>query len=115
MLSRWPFLTGLSGRYFPDRLINAAAERQGGPLTRPHRAPRAGRPGGLNVRSAKRCRRGGQRVEPGEFSLLAGNGYTREYPVERCHRNARIFTIFEDRSQIQRMIVGRAVTGLDVR
>ena len=43
------------------------------------------------------------------------NGYTREYPVERWHRDAKIFTIFEGTSEIQRMIIGRAVTGLDVR
>jgi alkylation response protein AidB-like acyl-CoA dehydrogenase len=47
--------------------------------------------------------------------ILGGNGYTREYPVERWHRDAKIFTIFEGTSEIQRMIIGRAVTGLDVR
>jgi acyl-CoA dehydrogenase len=47
--------------------------------------------------------------------ILGGNGYTREYPVERWHRDAKIFTIFEGTSEIQRMIIGRAATGLDVR
>jgi hypothetical protein len=49
------------------------------------------------------------------IQLLGGNGYTREYPVERWHRDTKIFTIFEGTSEIQRMIIGRAVTGLDVR
>jgi alkylation response protein AidB-like acyl-CoA dehydrogenase len=49
------------------------------------------------------------------IQVLGGNGYTREYPVERWHRDAKIFTIFEGTSEIQRMIIGRAVTGLDVR
>src|ERR1700729_1475457 len=49
------------------------------------------------------------------IQLLGGNGYTRDYPVERWHRDAKIFTIFEGTSEIQRMLIGRAVTGLDVR
>ena len=49
------------------------------------------------------------------IQCLGGNGYTREYPVERWHRDAKIFTIFEGTSEIQRMIIGRAVTGLPVR
>ncbi len=49
------------------------------------------------------------------IQILGGNGYTREFPVERWHRDAKIFTIFEGTSEIQRMIIGRAVTGLDVR
>jgi alkylation response protein AidB-like acyl-CoA dehydrogenase len=55
------------------------------------------------------------RVTGQAIQILGGNGYTRDYPVERWHRDARIFTIFEGTSEIQRMIVGRAVTGLDVR
>jgi hypothetical protein len=49
------------------------------------------------------------------IQILGGNGYTRDYPVERWHRDAKIFTIFEGTSEIQRMIIGRAVTGLAVR
>ena len=55
------------------------------------------------------------RVTEQAIQILGGNGYTREYPVERMHRDAKIFTIFEGTSEIQRMIIGRAVTGLDVR
>jgi alkylation response protein AidB-like acyl-CoA dehydrogenase len=55
------------------------------------------------------------RVTEQAIQVLGGNGYTRDYPVERWHRDAKIFTIFEGTSEIQRMIIGRAVTGLDVR
>ena len=55
------------------------------------------------------------RVTEQAIQVLGGNGYTRDYPVERWHRDAKIFTIFEGTSEIQRLIIGRAVTGLDVR
>jgi alkylation response protein AidB-like acyl-CoA dehydrogenase len=55
------------------------------------------------------------RVTDQAMQILGGNGYTREFPVERWHRDAKIFTIFEGTSEIQRVIIGRAVTGLDVR
>jgi alkylation response protein AidB-like acyl-CoA dehydrogenase len=55
------------------------------------------------------------RVTEQAIQILGGNGYSREYPVERWHRDAKIFTIFEGTSEIQRMIIGRAATGLDVR
>ena len=55
------------------------------------------------------------RVTEQAIQILGGNGYSREYPVERWHRDAKIFTIFEGTSEIQRIIIGRAATGLDVR
>ncbi|MBA2428699.1 MAG: acyl-CoA dehydrogenase family protein, partial [Thermoleophilaceae bacterium] len=36
------------------------------------------------------------------IQILGGNGYTREFPVERMHRDAKIYTIFEGTSEIQR-------------
>jgi acyl-CoA dehydrogenase len=43
--------------------------------------------------------------------ILGGNGYTREYPVERWHRDAKIYTIFEGTSEIQRLVISRAISG----
>jgi alkylation response protein AidB-like acyl-CoA dehydrogenase len=49
------------------------------------------------------------------MQILGGNGYTREYPVERMARDAKIYTIFEGTSEIQRLVIGRAVTGASLR
>jgi acyl-CoA dehydrogenase len=49
------------------------------------------------------------------IQILGGNGYTRDYPVERMHRDAKIFTIFEGTSEIQRLVISRAITGLAIR
>ncbi|GAC1326565.1 MAG: acyl-CoA dehydrogenase family protein [Mycobacteriales bacterium] len=49
------------------------------------------------------------------IQILGGNGYTREYPVERWHRDAKIYTIFEGTSEIQRLIVSRAISGMQIR
>jgi acyl-CoA dehydrogenase len=55
------------------------------------------------------------RVTEDAIQVLGGNGYTRDYPVERWHRDSKIFTIFEGTSEIQRLVIGRQVTGLPVR
>ncbi|MEJ2853513.1 MULTISPECIES: acyl-CoA dehydrogenase family protein [unclassified Saccharothrix] len=47
--------------------------------------------------------------------ILGGAGYTREHPVERMHRDAKIFTIFEGTSEIQRLVVARAISGLHIK
>jgi acyl-CoA dehydrogenase len=49
------------------------------------------------------------------IQILGGNGYTREYPVERMHRDAKIYTIFEGTSEIQRLVIARAISGVQVR
>jgi alkylation response protein AidB-like acyl-CoA dehydrogenase len=46
------------------------------------------------------------------IQILGGNGYTRDYPVERWARDAKIFTIYEGTSEIQRLVIARAETGL---
>jgi acyl-CoA dehydrogenase len=47
--------------------------------------------------------------------ILGGNGFTREYPVERMHRDAQVYTIFEGTSEIQRLVIARAVSGMQLR
>jgi alkylation response protein AidB-like acyl-CoA dehydrogenase len=49
------------------------------------------------------------------MQILGGNGYTRDYPVERMARDAKIYTIFEGTSEIQRLVIGRAITGAALR
>ena len=49
------------------------------------------------------------------IQILGGNGYAREYPVERWHRDAKIYTIFEGTSEIQRLVISRAISGMHIR
>jgi acyl-CoA dehydrogenase len=49
------------------------------------------------------------------IQILGGNGYTREFPVERFHRDAKIYTIFEGTSEIQRLVISRAISGLHIK
>jgi acyl-CoA dehydrogenase len=49
------------------------------------------------------------------IQILGGNGYTREFPVERFHRDAKIYDIFEGTSEIQQMVVARAISGMHIK
>ena len=39
------------------------------------------------------------------MQLFGGYGYTREYPVERMMRDAKITEIYEGTSEVQRMVI----------
>ena len=54
------------------------------------------------------------RVTEEAIQILGGYGYTREYDVERMHRDAKIHTIFEGTSEIQQLVIARAISGLRV-
>jgi alkylation response protein AidB-like acyl-CoA dehydrogenase len=47
------------------------------------------------------------RVTTDAIQVLGGNGYTRDYPVERLFRDAKVTQIFEGTNQIQRLVIGR--------
>ena len=48
------------------------------------------------------------------IQILGGVGYTRDYPVERWHRDAKIHDIFEGTEQIQQLVISRAISGLRI-
>jgi len=48
------------------------------------------------------------------IQILGGYGYTREYPVERWHRDAKIHDIFEGTEQIQQLVISRALSGMRI-
>jgi alkylation response protein AidB-like acyl-CoA dehydrogenase len=48
------------------------------------------------------------------IQILGGYGYTREYPVERMHRDAKIYDIFEGTEQIQQLVISRAISGMRI-
>ncbi len=49
------------------------------------------------------------------IQVLGGNGYTREFPVERFHRDAKIYDIFEGTAEIQQMVIARAISGMHIK
>jgi alkylation response protein AidB-like acyl-CoA dehydrogenase len=54
-------------------------------------------------------------VTANAIQILGGNGFTREYPVERMHRDAAVYTIFEGTSEIQRLVIARTLSGVPIR
>jgi len=51
----------------------------------------------------------GERVARNAIQIHGGYGYSREYPVERIYRDARLMTIGEGTSEINRMVIARQV------
>ncbi|MEH1123826.1 acyl-CoA dehydrogenase family protein [Micromonospora sp. CPCC 206061] len=47
--------------------------------------------------------------------ILGGAGFLREHPVERWYRDAKIYTIFEGTSEIQRLVISRAISGMQIK
>jgi len=49
------------------------------------------------------------------IQVLGGYGYTKEFPVERYYRDAKITDIYEGTSEIQRLVIARSILGLRER
>jgi alkylation response protein AidB-like acyl-CoA dehydrogenase len=48
------------------------------------------------------------------MQILGGYGYVKDYPVERWHRDAKIYDIFEGTEQIQQLVISRAISGMRI-
>jgi alkylation response protein AidB-like acyl-CoA dehydrogenase len=55
------------------------------------------------------CTDNAMKVTTDAVQVLGGYGYTRDFPVERFMREAKVMQIFEGTNQIQRMVIGRAL------
>ncbi len=49
------------------------------------------------------------RVTTDAAQVLGGYGYSKDYPVEKLMRDAKVFQIYEGTAQIQRLLIGRAL------
>jgi alkylation response protein AidB-like acyl-CoA dehydrogenase len=49
------------------------------------------------------------------IQIFGGYGYTKEFPVERYYRDAKITEIYEGTSEIQRLVIARSILGLSER
>jgi alkylation response protein AidB-like acyl-CoA dehydrogenase len=47
------------------------------------------------------------------IQVHGGAGYVDDHPVERYFRDVRVTTLYEGTSQIQKLIIGRAATGIN--
>jgi alkylation response protein AidB-like acyl-CoA dehydrogenase len=73
----------------------------------------AGQPYSEAGAMAKVFASGVARRQTGEaIQVLGGYGYTKEFPVERFYRDAKITEIYEGTSEIQRLVIARSILGL---
>jgi alkylation response protein AidB-like acyl-CoA dehydrogenase len=76
------------------------------------RLKQAGRPHGVEGAQAKLFASRVARHWTGEaIQVLGGYGYTKEFPAERFYRDAKVTEIYEGTSEIQRLVIARALLG----
>jgi alkylation response protein AidB-like acyl-CoA dehydrogenase len=76
----------------------------------------AGRPHTVEGAQAKLFASRVARVQTGEaIQVLGGYGYTKEFPAERYYRDAKVTEIYEGTSEIQRLVIARALLGEAMR
>ena len=54
-----------------------------------------------------------ERVCSDAIQTLGGYGYVEDFPVERIYRDVRVCQIYEGTSDVQRMVITRAIAGED--
>jgi alkylation response protein AidB-like acyl-CoA dehydrogenase len=80
------------------------------------RLKQAGRPHTVEGAQAKLFASAVARRQTGEaIQVLGGYGYTKDYPAERYYRDAKVTEIYEGTSEIQRLVIARALLGDAVR
>jgi alkylation response protein AidB-like acyl-CoA dehydrogenase len=76
------------------------------------RLKQAGKPHGVEGAQAKLFASGVARRQTGEaIQILGGYGYTKDFPAERYYRDAKVTEIYEGTSEIQRLVIARALLG----
>ena len=50
---------------------------------------------------------GAMKATTDAIQIFGGNGYTKEYPVEKLFRDAKLMQIYEGTNQIQRVVIAR--------
>jgi alkylation response protein AidB-like acyl-CoA dehydrogenase len=76
------------------------------------RLKQAGRPHTVEGAQAKLFASAVARRQTGEaIQILGGYGYTKEFPAERYYRDAKVTEIYEGTSEIQRLVIARALLG----
>jgi butyryl-CoA dehydrogenase len=80
------------------------------------RLKQAGLPHGIEGAQAKLFASAVARRQTGEaIQILGGYGYTKEFPAERYYRDAKVTEIYEGTSEIQRLVIARALLGDSMR
>ena len=76
------------------------------------RLKQAGRPHTVEGAQAKLFASAVARRQTGEaIQVLGGYGYTKDYPVERYYRDAKVTEIYEGTNEIQRLVIARSILG----
>jgi alkylation response protein AidB-like acyl-CoA dehydrogenase len=80
------------------------------------RLKQAGRPHAVEGAQAKLFASGVARRQTAEaIQVMGGYGYTKEFPAERYYRDAKVTEIYEGTSEIQRLVIARALLGDSAR
>ena len=80
------------------------------------RLKEAGRPHTVEGAQAKLFASAVARRQTGEaIQVLGGYGYTKEFPAERYYRDAKVTEIYEGTSEIQKLVIARALLGEAMR